>query len=51
MERVMLLMSMSREWPFRAHDLAFADAMEDRVEVLNGGVEIISGGKRHGGLL
>jgi hypothetical protein len=36
MERVMLLVSMSREWPFRAHDLAFTGAMEDQVEVLNG---------------
>ncbi len=32
----MLLPMVSRERPFRARDLAFADAMEDRVEFLNG---------------
>jgi hypothetical protein len=35
-ERVMNLLSVSIEWPFRARDLAFMDAMEDCVEVLNG---------------
>ena len=35
-ERAMLLPMVSRERPFRARDLAFADAMEDRVEFLNG---------------
>jgi hypothetical protein len=35
-ERVKSFASMSREWPFRARDLAFVDAMEDCVEVLNG---------------
>jgi hypothetical protein len=36
MERAMLLARVSRERPFRAHDLAFVDAMEDRVKFLNG---------------
>jgi len=36
MERAMLLARVSREEPFRAHDLAFTDAMEDCVKFLNG---------------
>jgi hypothetical protein len=35
-EMAMLLTSMLKERPIRVHDLAFIDAIEDCVEVLNG---------------